>query len=451
MLRSADQLRADALAIWQAGLAGVQADRLVREHVQVLDSQLLIAEHEFALNSFDRIIVVGAGKAGAGMVAGFEQALGPTLLAKKQVTGWVNVPADCVRPSSRIVLHPARPAGVNEPTAEGVQGTERILDIVRQTGPRDLCVVLLSGGGSALTPAPVAEISLADKLAVTRALSANGANIAELNLVRKKLSRFKGGGLARACRAGQMICLVLSDVLGDPLDLIASGPTVDDPLTPAQALEILQRYRVTESGVEPHVLEYLRKQSTTFQSQQPTNCPTIVLGNNATAVDCAGIKAEQLGYSHAMLSANQPEGSVEEIGRHLARLAIQMRDKGGPDCLIMGGEGTVQLAPAAIRGRGGRNQHTVLAVLQELRATEMTGITILSAGTDGEDGPTNAAGAWCDAEIQQSAMTLGLDPADYLQRSDAYHFFEQTQSLLITGPTHTNVCDLRVVVVSRSV
>ncbi|MCH7727458.1 MAG: glycerate-2-kinase family protein, partial [Planctomycetes bacterium] len=208
--------------MWQAGVAAVQSDRLVRENVRVEGSHLLVGDKIVDLAPIQRIVVVGTGKAGAGMAQGIEVALGEPLMAEKKLVGWINVPADCVRELSRIKLHPARPAGVNEPTEEGVAGTEQILRLVGALGPNDLCLCLISGGGSALMPAPVDGISLQDKQAVTKFLSAAGANILQLNTVRKQLSRVKGNGLARACRAGRLISLIISDVIGDPLDIIAS-------------------------------------------------------------------------------------------------------------------------------------------------------------------------------------------------------------------------------------
>ena len=244
MPRSTGQLRRDARQIWQAGVEAVRSDRLVRQALRVTGPTVEIGSHcRLPLDAIRRIVVVGAGKAGAGMADAVEKTLGPQLMAEKQLTGWVNVPADCVRPLQRIHLHAARPAGVNEPTPEGVAGAEQILRLVESLGPDDLCLCLISGGGSALMPAPVEGISLADKLAVTRHLSAAGANIEQLNTVRKQLSRLKGGGLLRACRAGRLVSLVISDVLGDPLEIIASGPTVPDSSTPQEALDVLRAVR----------------------------------------------------------------------------------------------------------------------------------------------------------------------------------------------------------------
>jgi len=460
MPRTPQQLREDALAIWHAGLAGVRSEQLIRDAVHVDGEMLLIGDEELALADFDRILVVGGGKAGVGMAAGLLEVLGPEIVREKQLCGWLNVPADCVRElpthgAPGITFHAARPPGVNEPTAEGVAGSERILDLVRAADERTLCLVLLSGGASALLPAPCAGITLADKLAVTRFLSGAGANIAELNTVRKHLSRIKGGKLAWASNAGRMITLVLSDVLGDPLDLIGSGPTVPDTSSAADALAILQKYGGVAAGVPEVVMDLLaaRAKVPADPSGGFMEHTTIhVIGNNATAVDCAGIEAERRGYSHAMIAARELEGSVEEIGRHLARMALQMRDNNGPDCLIMGGEGTVSLAPAIIRGRGGRNQQTILAAFDELsklREPTGRGLVILSGGTDGEDGPTDAAGAWLDEASAALATKQNLDLNDALRRNAAYDFFQSTGSLLKTGPTHTNVCDIRVVVVAR--
>ena len=383
------------------------------------------------------------------MAAAVEEVLGPQLMADKQTTGWVNVPDNCVRPLDRIRLHGARPAGVNEPTAAGAAGSAKILEMVRSLGPEDLCLALISGGGSALLPAPVDEITLDDKLALTRHLSGAGANIEQLNTVRKQLSRIKGGGLMRACRAGRLVTLIISDVLGDPLDVIASGPTVDDSSTPQAALEVLEKFDARGAGISPVVFDYLQSKQNSQPPAPTCQVMNLVIGNNATAVDAAGLEAERLGYSPAMQSAGKSEGPAEQIGRHLADVAVRMRDQSGPDCLISGGEPVVKLIESAQRGVGGRSQQLVLAALERLADDGANGIALLSGGTDGEDGPTDAAGAILNASILRSAKEHGLDPADYLNRNDAYNFFGPLGGLIKTGPTHTNVCDIRVVVVDR--
>jgi glycerate 2-kinase len=308
---------------------------------------------------------------------------------------------------------------------------------------------LISGGGSALLPAPVEGISLDDKLAVTRHLSGAGANIEQLNAVRKQLSRIKGGGLARACRAGTLCSLIISDVLGDPLEVIASGPTVEDSSTARAALDVLEQFAAAEAGISSAVFEYLRKKTTQTPSKPTCRTINLIIGNNATAVDAAGMKAESLGYSHAMISASKSEGPAEEVGRHLADIAVAMREQDGPDCLISGGEPVVTLCEDSLRGKGGRNQQLTLAALERLVADGAERIVLLSGGTDGEDGPTDAAGAIVDAAILAAANRQGLDPAEYLKSNDAYNFFKPLDALIKTGPTGTNVCDIRVLVVGR--
>jgi glycerate 2-kinase len=448
--RTPQQMRNDALAIWQAGLEAVRSDRLVRENVRVESDRLAISGETIELANIGRILVVGAGKAGAGMAAGLEAALGTRLMADKQLTGWIHVPADCVRPLGRIHLHAARDAGVNEPTPQGVEGSQEMLRKVAALAPDDLCIALVSGGGSALLPLPIDGITLADKLAVTRFLSAAGAPIEELNTVRKQLSQIKGGGLARACGARRMVTLIISDVLGDPLDLIASGPTVDDRSTPALALEILERHGAREAAISERVFTALQSGAARSRAPIRAHVSNHIIGNNAVAVEAAASAARRLGYTVHSQSANASEGAAEEVGRSLAEAAIAMRAAPGPDCLISGGEPTVRLVEAGRRGLGGRNQQLALAALERLSAAGNVPVTLLSGGTDGEDGPTDAAGAWTDPTIVAAASRQKLDPADFLARNDAYHFFAPLGALLKTGPTDTNVCDVRVVLVERA-
>ncbi|MBC8351899.1 MAG: DUF4147 domain-containing protein [Planctomycetes bacterium] len=444
--------------MWNAGVDAVDSERLIRENVRIDGEYLVVGDEMLRLADIERIAVVGAGKAGAGMAAGMEYSLAEMAVAK-QLSGWVNVPEDCVRTLDHITLHGARPAGVNEPTEAGVFGARRILEIVGSLGPNDLCFCLISGGGSALLPAPVDAITLADKQAVTKHLSGAGANIEQLNTVRKQLSRIKGGGLARACGAGRLVTLIISDVIGDPLDVIASGPTIHDSRTPQDALDVLNRFHAREAGISASVFNYLRQSASQDRSTNPAfacDIQNLVIGNNAAAVDAAGIEAERRGYSHAMTASTTLEGAAEDIGCHLADMAMRMRDEPGPDCLITGGEPIVQLVDAAERGKGGRNQQLVLAALIHILKhssdvdAALRGIALLSGGTDGEDGPTDAAGAFIDEGLVAAFRDQQLDPANYLQRCDAYHFFEQVSALIKTGPTHTNVCDLRVVTVSQS-
>lgn len=439
--------------IWRAGVAGVMPERLLPEHVQLDGNWLIVDDETIDLDGIERIAVVGAGKAAGAMAAALEQTLGTRLLAEKNVTGWVNVPANCIQPTNRIHLHAARPAGLNEPRPEGVEGTRQIMKIVEGLTPRDLCICVLTGGGSALLPAPVCGLSLDEKISLTRMMSAAGANIEQLNTVRSQLSQVKGGGLARSCRAGRLVTLIISDVLGDRLDMIASGPTVFSHSSAAEALGILEELRLIDEPTLATVIKYLQSlrregpRAEHLMDVPRTQASHHVLGNNPAAVDAAGVEAERLGYSHAMVAATRSEGAAEEVGRHLAQMALRMRDEAGPDCLISGGEPTVTLAPEAVRGKGGRNQQLALAALAELG--DCRDIAFLSAGTDGEDGPTNAAGALVNAEVVRAANARQLYTQEYLARNDAYHFFERAGGLFVTGPTHTNVCDLRVVAVRQ--
>lgn len=450
MRRTPEQLRNDALRIWRAGVEAVRPANLIPQFVAVAGDTLQIGDEEFDLRQIDRLAIVGAGKAGAGMALALELALGDQLLREKNVTGWVNVPADCVQPTQVVHLHPARPAGVNEPTAAGVQGTVEILRLVAGLGPRDLCICLISGGGSALMPAPMAGFSLDAKIELTREIATRGGNIEQLNTVRRELSRVKGGGLVRACRAGNLVSLILSDVLGDDLSLIASGPTVPREPTPMFAIEVLQSLELQTHPTGSTAIAFLQNQSKQPLEAQESGRPrvsNIVIGNNATAVDAAGIEAERLGYSHAMVSARRSEGPVEEVASQIVEMAVSMRENASPDCLISGGEPTVALCDAQERGLGGRNQQLALAALAKL--ADWRGLALVAGGTDGEDGPTDAAGAFVDEQIAQAARELRLSPEAYLKRNDAYHFFEQVGGLMKTGPTHTNVCDLRVLTVGR--
>ena len=448
-------LRDDLLTIWNAGVDAVRSDQLMRQAVQCDGQTLTIAGQVTDLSAIERIVVVGAGKAGAGMAAEFEAILGPTLVAQ-YVTGHVNVPADCIRTLQRITLHPGRPAGVNEPTELGVVGTGEILKLVSSVGPQDLCVVLLSGGGSALLPAPVPGISLADKQAVTRFLMRAGATIHELNGVRKRLSLIKGGGLARACPTGRLTTLIISDVVGDPLDILASGPTVNDFTSPQVALDILAKFSASSPDVPQSVFEYLTQAVNSWAPPAPLSetIRNVVIGNNATALAASAEAARRLGYRVDECGSDN-QGDAAEVGRDLYRkcrqiVATEPADAMVPRCILSGGEPTVRLPASSSARKGGRNQQLVLAACCEAwndRPEDWQRISLLSGGTDGEDGPTNAAGAWFDAPLMHTARAKGLDPAPFLDDCNAYPYFETCGGLIITGPTHTNVMDLRVALV----
>jgi glycerate 2-kinase len=456
-LHRADSASVAAIAIWRAGVQAVLGNAAVARSVRCNDEELTLGEAAISRHEFDRVLVVGGGKATAAMASGLLDRLGD----KIPIRGWINVPEGTVGTLEHSEIHvcQARPPGVNEPTAEAVAGTEAILSAVASASSRDLCIVLLSGGGSALLVAPAHGVSLADKLLVTRYLSAAGASIVELNTVRKHLSRIKGGRLRRACRAGRTVTLVLSDVIGDPLDVIASGPTVADSTTTTDARAVLTRLDPGQTLPES-VYRCLAKRE---ERGHPSNAQSeiVVVGNNAAAIDAAGIKAESLGFAHAMHAAVGQEGTAESVGEKLAEMAVSMlrqrdRSTSAVNCLITGGEPVVRLAPPEIRGKGGRNQQLVLAAMIALRSdpefsqADRERLVLLSGGTDGEDGPTDAAGAILSESVWKACADQSLMPEDYLRRNDAYTFFQKTGGLLITGPTGTNVCDLRVVTISQS-
>lgn len=467
-----EKLRGDAREIWQAGVDAVSPMRLLQRVMQLTPGGVSICGREFPWSEWERLIVVGAGKAGGGMAAAVEEILGEEIVGER-VVGWVNVPEDCVRSLRKIHLHGARPAGVNEPTVEGVQGTERILELVRSAGERDLCLVLISGGGSALLPMPVEGVSLRAKQEVTRMLMQRGATIGELNCVRKELSQVKGGGLARASRAGRMVSLILSDVIGDPLEVIASGPTVADSSTPRMALEVLQRFqsrdhagtahRVVALGKEGEsreddfpreVVEYLKrkegeKEVREFPGERVENH---VIGNNGTALEAAGEEARRRGYEVRSLGSDR-SGKAEEEGRDFARrcreVQAELKGGGGAVCLLSGGEPTVTLTPTEKPRKGGRNQQLILSALDDLWDEGLEGMAMLSGGTDGEDGPTDAAGGFVDEGVWEAARGSERSLKEDLGIQNAYAYLAGVGGLLVTGPTHTNVMDLRVGVVTE--
>lgn len=461
------RIRRDLQQIWQAGIDAVRADELLKRAVCVTENEIQIAGTSIPLADLDRIVVVGGGKASGHMAAGFEAALenSPNSSVAKMVSGWVNVPDDCVRPTRHIHLHAARPAGQNEPTYQGVVGSREILSQVSGLTDRDLCVVLISGGGSALMPAPISGIGLQEKLTITRMLSAAGANIHELNMVRRQLSSIKGGRLKKACRAGHLVTLVISDVLGDPLDVIASGPTVASSTTAVDAIAVMKKFDRRAVQVNTmHILEMLvkypdwpeKKPDTT--SQPPSTfkiCENHILANNQTALDASDEAAKRLGYETLVLPTDVDEPTAEQVARRLVeqlRASAAKRNSGdAPLCILSGGEPTVRLAPKESRGVGGRNQQLVLKALAELAGEHAIprdySIGLLSGGSDGEDGPTDAAGAMIWPDLIHAARQSRLAMQHHLTTNDAWNFLGPLEALIRTGPTGTNVCDIRVMIV----
>jgi hydroxypyruvate reductase/glycerate 2-kinase len=432
--------REHALAIWNAAVEVARPAPLVRAALN----------EERAIHTAPRVLVVGAGKAGPGMALGLEQALAGH---RDRVEGLVNVPAGMSAPLARVRLHAARPQGVNEPTAEGVAGAEEMLRLLASAGSEDVAVCLLSGGGSALLPAPVEGVSLADKQAVTKLLHRCGATIDEMNCVRKHLSRVKGGRLAEAFRGKRLVSLIISDVVGDPLDVIASGPTAPDPTTFSDVLTVLNKYQI--GTVLPDAVKHHFKQGATQRVPDtpkavPANVENRIIGSNRVALDTAKRAAEELGYGVLDLGSFV-EGETRHVATAVAGIVRSVRSDGAPlappACILLGGETTVTLGEAP--GKGGRNQEFVLALLAKLGTSGMTGVTVLSGGTDGEDGPTDAAGAVADATTAALAAEYGLAPGTVLDQHNAYHFFDRVDGLIRCGLTGTNVMDVRIVLVKE--
>jgi hydroxypyruvate reductase/glycerate 2-kinase len=431
--------REHALQIWQAAVDAVRPEPLVEAAVRADDT----------IRRANRVIVVGAGKAGPGMAVGLEAALVDRL---DRVEGLVNVPAGMSARLKRIRLHAARPQGVNEPTAEGVAGAEEMLRLLASAGPADVAVCLLSGGGSALLPAPAEGLTLEDKLAVTKLLHRSGATIDEMNCVRKHLSRVKGGRMAEVFRGKRLVSLVISDVVGDPLDVIASGPTAPDPTDFGEAYQVLDRYNLLATAPRS-IVERLEEAAHGFWTDTPkvipANVENRIIGSNRLALDAARRTAEALGYRVLDLGVFV-EGETRQVAIAVAGIVRSMKRDGvplaPPACVLIGGETTVTLGDTP--GKGGRNQEFVLAMVAKLGRAGLDGVTVLSGGTDGEDGPTDAAGAVADAETGSILEEHGYSAESYLTRHDAYHCFERVGGLIKTGLTGTNVMDVRVILIS---
>ena len=330
------------------------------------------------------------------------------------------------------------------PDARSWEAGERVLEFVSSLEEEDTLVCLISGGGSALVTAPL--VPLEDLQALTSLLLSSGARIDEINTLRRRLDRIKGGGLARATEA-RIISLILSDVIRNPLEAIASGPTAADPTTREDALNILEKYLGLTTETRRHgdslnsVLQCLRgsKNLETLKSDNPifARVQNIIIGDNKLAAQAALAQAERDGF-HAQIMTNELQGEAREVGSELAqRLRVETSKRTRPFCLIAGGETTVTIQG---KGKGGRNQELALAAVNELAGLE--GVMLVALGTDGDDGPTDAAGAVATGESARMAESLGLDAADYLSRNDAYPFFEKLGDLLKTGPSGTNVNDL---------
>jgi hydroxypyruvate reductase len=436
-------LRADARRIFEAALAAVDPEEAVRRHLRLEGRRLRAGSSTYDLDACERVLVAGAGKAAAPMALALER-----LLEGRIDGGLIVVKDGHGLPLERIrVVEAGHPV----PDARGVRGTEEILKLLESAGGRDLVLFLVTGGGSALLAAPAQGIRLSEKQEATRRLLACGATIHEINAIRKHLSRAKGGQLARAAHPAAVLSLVLSDVIGDDLDVIGSGPTVPDTSTFGDTLEILRRYGIL-NRVPDGVRAHLERGAAGLLPETPKpgdpvfgRCSELLVGTNLRALSAAAAAAERLGYRSLILSSRL-EGEAREVARAFAAVGREVLGSRHPvpppACILAGGETTVTLRGG---GRGGRNQEFALAGAIALEGVE--GVVLLAGGTDGTDGPTDAAGALADGSTAERARRLGLDPLERLRENDAYHFFRPLDGLIMTGPTRTNVMDVYMLLV----
>jgi len=438
--RKAREIAINAL---NAALEAADPKSIIKSKVKVKDSALKIENVSFNLDEFKRVLVVGGGKACGSMVEALEKILGDRI-----TEGTVNVPYASPRyHTQRVKLqHASHPI----PDMAGVKGAKRMLDLVSHAKKNHLIICLLSGGGSSLMSQPLSEISLEDKRKITDALLKSGATINEINTIRKHISGFKGGWLAKKACPATVVNLILSDVVGDPLDSIASGPTVPDPTTFQDAIEVLKRYRLwseAPSSVKKALLngkKGLIPETPKAGDKAFEKVHNVVIGNTLTASLAAYNSVKNAGLN-ALLLSSRLEGQARDVGAVFASIAKEIVASGNPipkpAGIIAGGETTVTVVG---KGKGGRNQEITLGAALKIGNTD--GVVVASISTDGVDGPTDAAGAIADGKTLVRANKLKLNPRKSLAENDSYTFFSRLEDLIFTGPTGTNVCDVAVIV-----
>lgn len=427
-----------ALEVLSAALVAADPREAVKRFLSLRDDKLVVDGREYDLAQYDHVLVVGAGKAGSSMAGAVEDVLGSRIHA-----GVVNVKYGYVAPTSIVKI---REAGHPMPDQAGLDGTREMVELLQGAGERDLVITVISGGGSALMDLPVDGITLEDMKGLTDALLRSGATINEINTIRKHLSQVKGGGLARIASPAAVVSMILSDVVGNPLDAIASGPTVPDTTTFGDAWRVVDQY-----GIGGTIPAPIRERLKTGVSGQIADTPkagdpifdrvqTVVVASNDLAALAGTAKAQERGFATLLLSTFV-EGEAREVAKVFAGMAREMalygRPLQRPACLVAGGETTVTIRG---NGKGGRNQEMALSAALKLAGLE--DVMIVFSATDGSDGPTDATGAIADGTTVARAKEMGMDAADFLARNDAYHFFEKLDDLIITGPTNTNVNDL---------
>lgn len=434
--------------IFSKALSAVDPSKILKDRIRIEKDRLWIrieenSEKNFDLNTFHKIFLVGTGKASNSMAKAVEEIFGD-----RMTKGVVTTKYGHLLPLKKTEIIEA---GHPIPDQKGYEGAKKIQGLLKKSGPKDLVIFILSGGGSALLPFPADGIELKEKQEMTQLLLDCGADIKEINTIRKHISRMKGGWLTRWAYPSTVIGFILSDVVGDQLDVIGSGPTVPDPSTFEEAWEILKKYDLLNEiapSIQKHLI--LGKEGKVEETPKPGDVVfervyNSLIGSNILALRAAEKEATSLGLNTLILSSSI-EGETREASRFHTAIAKEVISSGNPipkpACILSGGETTVTIKG---NGLGGRNQEFALAGALEISGIEK--VVLLSGGTDGTDGPTDASGAMVDHTTVHRAKSMGLDPKAHLENNDAYPFFQKLGDLLITGPTHTNVMDVRILLV----
>jgi len=429
--------------ILSASLHAADPAAAVARKVVRHDDSLVIAEQVYDLPAQRKVWVVGAGKAGVSMSGELSKILG------ERLSGGIVI----IKEAHQNLLGFEYPKGLQIfeashplPDERGVRATQAMMELLRACRPEDLVICLISGGASALLAAPVPGVTLKDLQALTHLLLACGASINQINTLRKHLDQMKGGQLARLAYPASIAGLILSDVVGNPLDVIGSGPTVPDNTTFEDAYSVLESYQLLDQAPRSIVDHILRgRRGETPETPKPGDpvfghVQNVIIGSNLQAAEAALLQARTEGFNSLLLTAYL-QGEARQAGRLLAAIVRQIVATGQPvprpACLVAGGETTVTLQGD---GLGGRNQELALGAVADLDG--VPDVALVTLATDGGDGPTDAAGAVVTGDTMLRARKLGLRPEEYLRRNDAYHFFHALGDLIVTGPTGTNVNDL---------
>jgi hydroxypyruvate reductase len=432
-------------AVLNAALAAVDPVQVVRNNLKSENRSILVGNQSIQLNERGNLYLAAAGKASIPMVSAVLDLVGDRISGGVVITKYGHRDRSLEERFVELDIQVFE-AGHPVPDPNGIKATEYLINFLQRTTPEDQVICLISGGGSALLTSPVPPISLDELISLTSVLLASGISIVEFNILRKHLDLLKGGGLAKFAYPAQLISLILSDVVGDPVEIIASGPTVPDSSTYNDCLEIIRRFEL-EDNIPDAILDHFQKGMRTEIEETPkpddkifNNSFTRIIGSNSTAVNAA-VQQAQLQGMETLLLTTFLEGEARCAGEFLSTIARQLTADESllsrPACIVAGGETTVTIKG---NGLGGRNQELALGAVKNI--ADLPDCLLITLATDGGDGPTDAAGAVINGETLQRALQKGLDPTSYLQNNDSYHFFEQLGDLLKPGPTMTNVNDL---------